>query len=243
VSALLLAACRVEQDASLPCLTDGCLPARLLFPSPPSLQLSFLLPPDHELGSGDTGVSIFNQMPGANLSEVFPLRSLRILPFTAPPPAWLAGLQRLLPHPIGAGSADSGTASSSQGGAELSSGLVLRRLAEHADRFELEFVVGDDLGGTVTSSGLQLGFPDAPAGGGSCRQLQLTLKEPAKLRATLSLPWPVDSLTAKVRVRRRYAATSTAVPPLTQPSPPKTPQSSACLSLLFAWCAAQHSHH
>ena len=120
-----------------------------------------------------------------------------------PPAGLAAGLRRLLDEAAsgassssnnssssssssgGIGGSSSSSSSSSGGiggssnicegasGATLSSGLALRQLAEHADRFELELAVEAGLGGTVSSSGLSVEFPGAPPGGGACTQLKV----------------------------------------------------------------------
>lgn len=134
----------------------------------------------------------------AHLSDgVLPLAALRTKPFTQPPPAALArGLQQLLRKAAAEGGSEGGSSrtgssggSTSKGGASnragssgaeggsgaaLSDGLVLRRLAEHADRFELELAVEDRLGGSLSSSGLSCEFPGAPLGGGASHSLRVS---------------------------------------------------------------------
>lgn len=115
-----------------------------------------------------------------------PLASLQLQPFDVPPPAALAaGLRRLLEQSAGAAAESSfgggGSSSRSSAGAvgsgidglQLSPGLQLRSLAEHANRFEVELGVDAQLGGSPSSSGLQLRFPGAPPGDGASQQIEV----------------------------------------------------------------------
>lgn len=111
-----------------------------------------------------------------------PLASFDVSPFEQRAPAALAaGLRRLLERSAAAadeaegGGAGGGSAS----GMHLSDGLQLRRLAEHADRFELELAVAPGLQG-VSSKGLDLAFPDAPPGGGAGHQVEVRCRGEAR---------------------------------------------------------------
>lgn len=124
-------------------------------------------------------LTIFDSAGGAKLTAgPVPLASFAITPYTVSPPAALAaGLRRLLQQAggepvVAAGSVEGAREAVHGGGVELSRGLALRKLAEHADRFEVELVVEEKLGGTVSSSGLQLEFPGGTPGGGSCHSFQ-----------------------------------------------------------------------
>ena len=124
-------------------------------------------------------LTIFDSAGGAKLTAgPVPLASFAITPYTVSPPAALAaGLRRLLQQAggepvVAAGSVEGAREAVHGGGVELSRGLALRKLAEHADRFEVELVVEEKLGGTVNSSGLQLEFPGGTPGGGSCHSFQ-----------------------------------------------------------------------
>lgn len=105
----------------------------------------------------------------------------------------------------------------------LSEGLALRQLTQHANRYELELVVDEDLGGAVSSGGLQVAFPGAPPGGGACHRLEVALAQPATLRAALAFAWPFDSSACAVRVRRGARAVSA-----TLPKTPLWPGDAAC---------------
>jgi len=134
-------------------------------------QLSFLLPPDHGLDPINTSMQLLDAVSMQPLvSHPVPLASLTMAPCRQQAPARLAaGLRRLLQEVAnGAGSSTASTA-----GLQLSSGLHLRGLAEHADRFEAELAVDPSLGGALSSSGLELQFPGAPFGGGECQQLKV----------------------------------------------------------------------
>jgi hypothetical protein len=103
------------------------------------------------------------------------LSTLSFAPFTRPPPPGLAaGLRRLLQEAAaGGGDGVGGTALPPAGGICLSSGLRLQKLAEHADRFELELVVEAGLGGSLAAKAVAYDFVGAPPGGGACEQLQV----------------------------------------------------------------------
>lgn len=133
--------------------------------------MAFLLPPDHGLDLR-AAVSLLHVSEGS-----VPLASLDIRPFERQPPAALAaGLRRLLERSATAAEAPGGAGSRgvSSAGVQLSSGLQLCRLAEHADRFELELAVDQGLGSSLgTKQGLALTFPDAPPGGGIGYRLEV----------------------------------------------------------------------
>lgn len=153
-----------------------------------------MLPPDHGSDGLTTTTQLVEACTMVHLSDgALPLAALRIEPFSRLPPAALArGLQLLLSG-AAAHSSDDGNAggsnvsgpsssaasdsTSSSGvsdtGLVLSDGLVPRRLAEHADRFELELAVEERLGGRLSSSGLSCELPGAPLGGGASHGLKV----------------------------------------------------------------------
>lgn len=169
------------------------VPCFLAVSAVPHLQLAFLLPPNHGLNLEAAAISLMD-IPTMQLltKGPVPLRSFNIQPCSQPPPAGLvAGLHALLceaaasttscgsggpaERPATAARAARCTSvAGGSGGLKLSSGLQLRRLAEYADRFELELGVEERLGGAVSSSRLALSFPGATPGG-ACQQFEVRL--------------------------------------------------------------------
>lgn len=158
--------CRDACEArSLSALHPGVLPATNLPSHPPALavQLAFLLPADHGMDLGSAAVSLVDTFGQPLSAGPMPLSALCVEPCSAPAPAGLAaGLRRLLLDAAGAaegsgaggpgGGADRQRSSSSADqqqvpGLSLSRGLRLRKLAEHADRFELELGVEEQVEG------------------------------------------------------------------------------------------------
>jgi hypothetical protein len=136
----------------------------------------FLLPPDHGLDLQGTVAHLCDTASGQFLTDrPVRLSTLSFAPFTRPPPPGLAaGLRRLLQEAAaGGGDGVGGTALPPAGGICLSSGLRLQKLAEHADRFELELVVEAGLGGSLAAKAVAYDFVGAPPGGGACEQLQV----------------------------------------------------------------------
>lgn len=129
------------------------------------------------MDQGTAGFTLVDVTTGQPITaQPLRLSSLAIRPFAQPPPPALAsGLRQLLQQASAAaraGGSGEAPASSSGGGVSLSSGLRLLGLAEHADRFLLDLQVSAELGGTLSSSGLSVHFPDALRDGGACMQVQ-----------------------------------------------------------------------
>lgn len=174
------------------------------------MQVAFLLPPDHGMNIADAAVSLVDGRTAQALTPgAVPLATLTLTPCTQPPPAALSSsLHRLLQEagqvarsgatggssaPPSAGAPGTGSCTGGSGGAgsgsgvQLSQGLQLRRLVEHADRFEAELAVDASLGGTVSSSGMGLEFPGAPLGGGACQALKVRCRARAHARSPARL--------------------------------------------------------
>ncbi|KAL4422969.1 hypothetical protein ABPG75_009166 [Micractinium tetrahymenae] len=197
-------------------------------------ELCFLLPPDHGMEPSAAAVALVDGVSMGQLTtSAVPLAGFRVEPFDQPPPpALAAGLRRLLEQsmaaadaaeggsskkaPAGAagaaGAAGTQTPASASPGLRLCPGLQLRQLAEHADRYELELGVEQRLGGSRSSSGLELGFPGAVPGGAACQKLELSLAQPARLRARIALPWPFDSREVGVKVRKSARTVAVTLP-------------------------------